>query len=126
MTTPFQLIQEFKFTEAVGLLASTNINERGNIIFQLKKADDTLIPYAAISVNALEALCFMNSVLSLTSNSLEQLNGRGMILKNCIKAAYNKMKNYDNTIWDGRDNNGNSTAQWLAWGGAATASRFIK
>ncbi|QQV75225.1 hypothetical protein H6P87_00774 [Rickettsia tillamookensis] len=119
MTTPFQLIQEFKFTEAVGLLASTNVNERGNIIFQLKKADGTLLPYAAISVNALEALCFMNSVLSLTSNSLEQLNGRGMILKNCIKAAYNKMKNYDNTIWDGRDNNGNTTAQWLAWGGAA-------
>ncbi|AFC71145.1 hypothetical protein MC5_04155 [Rickettsia australis str. Cutlack] len=27
MSNPSQLIQEFKFTEAVGVLASTNVNE---------------------------------------------------------------------------------------------------
>ncbi|WP_269208701.1 hypothetical protein [Rickettsia australis] len=25
------------------------------------------------------------------------------------------MENYSSTIWDGRDNNGNTTARWLAW-----------
>ncbi|KJV80337.1 hypothetical protein RHORCCE3_1258 [Rickettsia hoogstraalii str. RCCE3] len=118
MSNPFQLIQEFKFTEAVGVLASTNVNERGNIIFQLKKPDGTIFPYAAINVNALEALCFMNSVLTLTSNNQQQIKDKVILLKNCIKTAYNKMENHSSTIWDGRDNNGNTTAHWLAWGGA--------
>ncbi|ABV75095.1 hypothetical protein A1C_04110 [Rickettsia akari str. Hartford] len=41
-----------------------------------------------------------------------------ILLKNCIKTAYHKMGNYSSTIWDGRDNNGNTTAHWLACGGA--------
>lgn len=61
----------------------------------------------------------MSSVLSLTSTSQQQLKDRLNILKSCIKTAYDKMHEYDNAIWDGRDDNNNSTAIWLAWGGVS-------
>lgn len=61
----------------------------------------------------------MNFILSLTSTSQQQLKDRVNILKNCIKTVYNKMQNYNNAIWDGRDDKNNSTAIWLAWGGAS-------
>lgn len=35
MTTTFQLIQEFNFTEAVKELTRENVNERGDIVFTL-------------------------------------------------------------------------------------------
>ncbi|HJD56008.1 MAG TPA: hypothetical protein LFW21_05180 [Rickettsia endosymbiont of Pyrocoelia pectoralis] len=83
MTILFQFINEFKFTEAVRAITKDNVNERGNIVFRLN-FNGTESPCAATNVNALEALCFMNSVLSLTSTSQEQLRDRVNILKNCI------------------------------------------
>ncbi|ABE04420.1 hypothetical protein [Rickettsia bellii] len=118
MTTTFQLIQESNFTEAVKELTRENVNERGDIVFTLN-FNNKQFSYAAKNVNTLEALCFMNSVLSLTSTSQQQLKDRLNILKSCIKTAYNKMHEYDNAIWNGRDDNNNSTAIWLAWGGVS-------
>ncbi|WP_395477234.1 hypothetical protein [Rickettsia endosymbiont of Pantilius tunicatus] len=118
MTAIFQLIREFKFVEVVRELTKDNVNDRENMIFTLN-FNGNQTPCRANNVNVLEALCFMNFILSLTSASQQQLKDRVNILKNCIKAVYSKMQNYNNSIWDGRDDNNNSTAIWLAWGGAS-------
>lgn len=115
--TLFQLIKKFKFFEAVNAITANNVNEREDISVQITYPNGIVSNHLAKNINALEALCFVTSVIY--SANFSALNEKLPALKLCINKTYIKMESYNTTIWNEKDGIGNSTSQWLAWGGAS-------